>query len=317
MISSVPAELTCDVVVPTYRRSDVLQECLGALLDQQLAPSQIVVVAHIDDSETQAVVSRVQGRGGPVTLVTVDRPGVVRALEAGVRHSRADIVAFTDDDARPHRDWLARLRDTFAGDSTIAGVGGRDVHVGAVNGRVVPQQTVGTLAWWGRVTGNHHAGVGPARDVHVLKGVNCAYRRSILEQVGYDHRLRGPVEHYHELALGLAIVRRGQRLVYDPAICVDHEEAPRVNAVRVSSRGVDDRSFGDAVFNETLALTEHLTGLRGWVYRVWGTFVGHRDSPGLAQAIRFTPALGRRSWRRWRLAEQARREARRVARTQR
>ncbi len=304
-------ELTCSVVVPSYQRPTTLRRCLDALLDQQLTPLEIVVVARIDDERTQATVAAVQRHSALVRLATVDRPGVGPALAKGVRDTSGDVVAVTDDDARPHRDWLARLHATFSGDSAIAGVGGRDLFVRAGES-VVEKQKVGKVAWYGRVTGNHHAGIGPARDVHVLKGVNCAYRRSVLEQVGYDDRLRGDNQHHHELALGLAIVRLGGRLVYDPAIRVDHEEAPRLSSVRPGTPGVDDRSFAEAVFNEELALAEHLTGVRARVYRTWSTLVGHSGSPGLVQAIRFTPTRGRQSWRRWRLAEQARREARRV-----
>ncbi|CAA9476322.1 MAG: hypothetical protein AVDCRST_MAG67-535 [uncultured Solirubrobacteraceae bacterium] len=300
-------------MVPSYQRPATLRRCLDALLDQLLAPLEIVIVARIDDEPTQATVAEIQRHSALVRLATVDRPGVVRALANGLRETSGDLIAFTDDDARPHRDWLARLHATFCGDSAIAGVGGRDLHVRAGSESVVEKQKVGRLAWYGRVTGNHHSGVGPARDVHVLKGVNCAYRRSVLEQVGYDNRLRGDNQHYHELALGLAIVRLGGRLVYDPAIRVDHEEAPRVNATRMGTRGVQDAAFADAVFNEALTLTEHLNGARGLTYRLWSALVGHRDSPGLAQAVRFTPAVGRRSWRRWRIAKRARVEARRVA----
>lgn len=323
-----PEQLTCGVVVPSYRRPDTLRSCLRALLDQQLAPAEIIVVAHADDVDNHAVVAAAQNSAAEqaapaVRLVTVDRPGLVFALEAGVQHARADIIAFTDDDARPRPDWLMRLKATISSDSTIAGAGGRDVPARTSDATPAQKRDVGTLAWFGRVSGNHHLGVGPARDVHVLKGVNCAYRSSILRQVGYDHRLRGQIGYCNELALGLAIVRLGGRLIYDPGIQVDHEEAPRderaprVNALGVHTSEVDDQSFSDAVFNETLALTEHLAGVRRLTYRLWSTLVGHRDSPGLVQAIRFTPALGRRSWRRWRVAEQARREARRLATTHR
>ncbi len=314
-----PDELTFAVVVPSYRRPESLRKCLEALLEQQLAPAEIVVVSHVDDLDNHAVVAAVRERAAAVRLVTVDRLGVVHALEAGMRDAHGDIIAFTDDDARPHRDWLARLRVAFCSDSTIAGVGGRDAHAGGANGRIDEKRRVGRVAWFGRVSGNHHSGVGGPREVHVLKGVNCAYRRSVLEQVGYDHRLRGQVEHHHELALGLSIVRRGGRLVYDPAILVDHEEAPRpqaaprIDAARPGTGDADCQRFADAVFNEALALSEHLSNVRRLSYRIWSTLVGHRDSPGLVQAIRFTPTLGRRSWRLWRIAEQARREARQVA----
>ncbi len=312
MLLCVPEELTCSVVVPSYHRPQYLRRCLSALLEQELPPAEIVVVARVDDPGTQAVVAEVQRDTDIVSLATVDRPGVIAAMDTGVRQARADIVAFTDDDARPRTDWLARLVAAFQEDSWIAGVGGRDnVGDGAAG---TGRRTVGHLGWFGRVIGNHHLGIGPRRAVAVLKGVNCAYRRDVIEQQGFDHRLRGSGAQVHwELALGLAIIRRGRLLLYDPAILVDHEEAPRLNGRRLGAFDVEEEAVADAAYNEALLLTEHFSGLRRLVYLVWSSVVGHRASPGLVQAVRFLPKLRRQSCRRWSVARRARSEARRWA----
>ncbi len=309
MLGAVPAELTCSVVVPSYRRPHHLRRCLSALLEQDILPAEIIVVARVDDRDTHAIVADAQRNTDIVSLATVDRPGVIAAMETGVAQATADIVAFTDDDARPRKHWLAGLTAALQEDRRIAGVGGRDNlgHDPAITGG----RTVGELRWFGRVAGNHHLGTGPRRAVMVLKGVNCAYRRDVLEQLGFDHRLRGDGAQVHwELALGLAIVRRGWRLLYDPAIVVDHDEAPRLSGQRLAPLDVEATSVADAAFNEALILTEHLSGPRKLAYLVWSSVVGHRDSPGLVQAVRFTPRLRRHIWRRWSVAQRARREAR-------
>lgn len=312
-LGGVPEELTASVVVPSYRRPAYLRQCLSALLEQDLLPAQILVVARIDDRETQAVIEEAQRDTDILSLATVARPGVIAAMEIGVRQADTDVVALTDDDARPRQDWLARLMAAFGDDSRIVGVGGRDnlPEWADVSGG----RTVGRLGWFGRVVGNHHLGRGPRRAVTVLKGVNCAYRRDVLEQLGFDHRLRGGGAQVHwELALGLAVLRGGWRLVYDPAIMVDHDEAPRLDGQRLGDPHPAKSAVADAAYNEALLLTEHLTGPRKLAYLVWSSVVGHRASPGLVQAVRFTPKLGRDSWRRWSVARRARREARRVAR---
>lgn len=307
----VPEELTCSVVVPSYRRHESLRRCLSALLDQEAVPDEIVVVARVDDVDTQAVVAEIQRETERVSLASVDRPGVIAAMEAGVRQAGGDLIAFTDDDARPRPDWLSQLTAAFQDDNPIAGVGGRD-NVGS-EGSVNDRRTVGHLAWFGRLAGNHHRGVGPRRAVTVLKGVNCAYRRDVLQEIGFDHRLRGcGVQLHWELALGLEMVRRGWLLLYDPAIMVDHDEAPRLGGQRLAASHVEKQSVADAAYNEALLLNEHLSGLRKFVYLVWSSVVGHRDSPGVVQAVRFTPTLGGHSWRRWSAASRARREARRA-----
>lgn len=314
MLGLVTAGLTSSVVVPSYRRPHHLRRCLAALLAQELVPDQIIVVARADDQATRAVIAEVQRDTEILSLATVSRPGVLAAMEVGVRHARSDVVAFTDDDARPRKDWLARLTSALQEDPRAAGVGGRDNYPDS--SAVTGERTVGHLAWFGRITGNHHLGTGPRRTVTVLKGVNCAYRREVLEQLGFDHRLRGGGAQVHwELALGLAIARRGWRLLYDPGIMVEHEEAPRLDGQRVGAPHPEETAVADAAYNEALLLTEHLRGARGLAYILWSAVVGHRASPGLAQAVRLTPILRGHSWRRWSVTRRARREARLRART--
>ena len=92
------------------------------------------------------------------------------ALNAGLAHCTGDVLAITDDDAAPRSHWLARIEGHFASDPKIGAVGGRDwiYHDGVVE--LGDSTVVGRILWFGRVVGNHHRGVGPARDVDLLKG---------------------------------------------------------------------------------------------------------------------------------------------------
>jgi GT2 family glycosyltransferase/glycosyltransferase involved in cell wall biosynthesis len=273
------------VVVPTYRRPDALSRCLDALARQDLLPDEVIVVARPDDKGGNECVRR---RGeGRVKVIPVevgpDRPGFVAALNAGIAASTGDVVCLTDDDAEPWPDWLARIAATFASDPAIGAVGGRDwvYHGDRFDGG--EESVVGIVSWWGKVIGNHHKGVGPARDVSILKGVNLCARGDLLRRIGFDTRLLGVnTEHHSELGLCLAIRRMGQRVIYDPAIAVDHRPAPRTAESRVPG----PRQVHDSAHNETLALLEHLSPLGKAMHLLWRVGVGSRDSPGLAHALR-------------------------------
>jgi GT2 family glycosyltransferase len=272
------------VVVPTFRRPQVLGRCLAALAEQDRAPDEVLVVVRRGDDDSARVAG---GLGERVRLVTIDvprgSPGVVMALNAGAAASSGGIVCFTDDDAEAHPDWIERVEATFALDPRIGGVGGRDLvfHEG------VPEQgsrsKVGTVSRFGRVTGNHHLGAGPPRDVEVLKGVNLSVRGELVRALGFDTRLRAvTTEHHWELALCLKLVRMGYRLVYDPDIQVDHHPQPRVAEAR--ERG--ERDVCDAAHNETLALLEHLPPAGRAMHLAWAAGVGSRASPGVVAAAR-------------------------------
>ncbi len=309
------------VIIPTYRRPDHLRRCLDALAEQRLPAAEVLVVVRPDDEVSRAVIDEA-GRGGAARAVFVDQPGVIAAMNAGLAAATGDLVALTDDDAAPWPDWLECVTGHFAGNDRVGGVGGRDVQYrGTPPSRVDDgsETRPGELQWWGRVIGQHHAvAPGPPREVTVLKGVNCAYRRAVLQQVGgFDSRLIGGGAQAHwELSLGLAVRALGWRLVFDPAIAVDHYPAPRFDE---DQRGaVYAAAQRNTVHNETLILASHFPLGRRIVFAAWAYLIGTSGSPGLAQVARLAARREPQVCIRWLATVQGRltgfREAARIRR---
>src|SRR5690606_20874831 len=103
--------LKVSVVVPTYRRPDLLERCLSALLAQDLPPDayEIIVADDGPSSDTAELVSRMTRVQGPALLyvpVTATQ-GPAGARNAGWHTARADLIAFTDDDTQPDPGWLS------------------------------------------------------------------------------------------------------------------------------------------------------------------------------------------------------------------
>lgn len=271
------------VIVPSYRRPRDLARCLAALAAQERAPRDVIVVARHDDAATHAVLREPPAL--PLRVVTVVEPGVVAALNAGLRVVAADIVAFTDDDAAPRPDWLRRIAAHFAEDAALGGLGGRDwIHQrGALEDGA--HSVVGRIGWFGRCRGNHHLGSGAPREVDVLKGVNMAFRTRALDGISFDTRLRGSgAQVANELGVSLAVRRAGWKLLYDPAVAVDHFPAERHDEDRRDGFSAD--AVANAAFNETLLLAEHFGRLRRLAFMAWALAIGHRAAPGALQWAR-------------------------------
>jgi glycosyltransferase involved in cell wall biosynthesis len=122
------------VVVPTYRRTDLLRRCLRALLDQRLDPNafEIVVADDGHDDAARALVDAMRPAEG-VPAVRYLRPaarGPAAARNAGWRTARGALVAFTDDDTMPDPLWLAE-GDRFMTRAVSACAGRVHVPVGA------------------------------------------------------------------------------------------------------------------------------------------------------------------------------------------
>jgi glycosyltransferase involved in cell wall biosynthesis len=275
------------------------------LRKQTRLPDEVLVMVRDSDAETWALLQKIEQCRLPIRTGTVKLPGVTAALNTGLSMSQGDIIVFTDDDAAPHPDWVARIEAHFQADPYVGGVGGRDWIYHGEELECGAQRVVGKIQWFGRVIGNHHLGSGGPREVDVLKGVNMSFRRVSLQGIRVDERLRGAGAQVHnELALSLAVKRAGWKLIYDPKVAVDHYPGARFSEQRQSVR-----DMGYAAYNETLILLEHLSPAYRVVFAVWAVTVGSRAVPGLLQFLRFLPREGRFAGEKLRGALQGRFEA--------
>lgn len=299
-----PASTTVSVIVPTLQRPQSLGRCLRALVAQHHAPDQIVVVSRTGDWASRDA-ARAVPLPAPMRLLLpeLDAPGVIAAMQLGLSVATGAVIALTDDDAAPAADWLARLVAHLAREPRLAGVGGLDLqpHERGAAGEV------GQVQWFGRVIGRHHLGAGRAREVDLLKGVNCAFRAPLLRAVGFDPRLRGAGAQLHwELGVCLPLRRAGWRLLYDPAAMVTHHVEPRAGADQFHRGTFDADSLTDAVHNETLLLLEHLSPPARAAFRAWSVLAGTVDAPGLLNAARLRAQGHQWAWDAWRAARRGR-----------
>lgn len=287
------------VLVPSYGRPASLARCLAALAGQTRAPDEVVVGVRTGDAATIAVVEEARAAGLPVRVATTADAGVVASMQAALDAASGDIVALTDDDARPFPSWIAGLLAHLQSAPDVGGVGGRDWQPYERG----DARRVGVVQWFGRVIGNHHLGAGAVRDVDVLKGVNCSFRAPLLRAVGFDKRLRGAgAQLYWELGVCLPMRRAGWRLLYDPSVGVDHDVAPRLDADHLHRGVFAEPPLVDAVHNETVALLEGRRGAARACYLLWAFLIGTGEAPGPLQCARRLLQGDRLAMRRWRAA---------------
>jgi GT2 family glycosyltransferase len=309
------------VIIPTYNRIADLDRCLAAIDRQQLKPAAVFITCRKDDPASWDYLRRNDRPCLETRVLLVDQPGVVYALNAGIDQVQTELFALTDDDSVPHPDWLQRIVAHFNADPSppsLAGVGGKD-HVCA-DGRWLEgaEPVVGRITWWGMAIGNHHLGIGPPRYVETLKGVNMAFRTEAFGDLRLDSRLRGKgAQVGWELQLCLTLIARGYKLLYDPAVLVDH--IPGTRPVEENRASFNPVSLSDEVFNRTLLVLEFLA-TRSWgllrqvVYLGYMTLRGTRKAPGLA-LLAYGLAVGSPdTWARFKAAMAAYRDAIQAAR---
>ncbi|MEL7834378.1 glycosyltransferase [Fodinibius sp. Rm-B-1B1-1] len=109
------------VIIPTYNDWQRLQQCVIALEDQTLSHDQYEVIV-VDNSENGEIPEEVN-LPSSVQLVHEPKPGSYAARNRGAKIATGEILAFTDSDCIPGRNWLKNAQKHF--DQTTDLVGGK------------------------------------------------------------------------------------------------------------------------------------------------------------------------------------------------
>jgi glycosyltransferase involved in cell wall biosynthesis len=223
MPDSVPAR-PISVVVCTRDRAQQLEQCLQALGALDYPDYEVIVVDNApSDEDTAQLVARF-----PVRYVREQRPGLDWARNCGIGQARHDIVAFTDDDVRPDRQWLRAINAAFADPKTMA-----------VTGMVAPAELETTaqiyyeLGYGGMMPALRrrvfHLSLLSTRDLlwasNFGAGANMAFRRELFAAIGrFDVALDvgTPSGSGGDLEMCHRLVAAGHTLVYDPRVLVWH-----------------------------------------------------------------------------------------------
>ncbi len=153
---------------------------------QTLAAVESVRLQSFADRETIVVVDHNPALLGRLTAALPDvavaenreLPGLSGGKNTGIALARGEIVAFLDDDAVAHPDWLTFFADSYA-DPAVAGVGGL----------TLPRWASRRPGWFPRefdwVVGCSYLGMPESRaPVRNLLGGNASFRRTAFDAVG-------------------------------------------------------------------------------------------------------------------------------------
>lgn len=276
------SHLTSSVIVISYKRIDILPKCLDALERMEIRADEVIVVTRDTDQETQDYL-RDWTEGDPARrrMAIVTKPGQLVAMEAGYNLSKGAIVAFTDDDAQPHSDWMKRILEHYHRDPTVGGVGGRDLlwRDGVfLDGKT---KRVGYVSWYGRVTGESHLDFPSLQEVETFKGVNMSFRR---QYIRFDHNMLGtPTIWPSDTSITFQAKRLGARLICDPKILVDHYEYPRAKGDERKAMNLE--SYMKKSHNITYLLLKYLPWYRWPIFLLYSFLVGQQNSPGILYDI--------------------------------
>ena len=227
------------VVIPTFRRQDVLSGCLAGLAEavQQIEQCEVIVLDNGTPDLSREVVAEFSDRLPLEYHENAFGHGLGYSLSRGVGLARGDFVLEVNDDAIVPPDLLIALQRVFDSDPAIGVVGVRAIEEGyAAAGDGIGQIDPDTC----QVIGNFHLPTDEPIDVDHVYGFCYAYRRELLDRgAGHDQVLlardyssgnRIETDHC------LMAKKLGYRVVYDGRIAVQHLAKPRPDMSERSHR---------------------------------------------------------------------------------
>jgi GT2 family glycosyltransferase len=211
--------LAASVVVPTFRRPDLLHKCLAKLAQQDLEPDQVEVIIADDgnDRSTKAAVEEFD-KNTPIRFRYVrvgPAHGPATARNTGWKAARGEVIAFTDDDCLPEPNWLSTGMKAL-----------RETGAAAATGRVIvplPEKP----------TDYERDAAGLSRGEFVT--ANCFCRRAVLEEIGgFDERFT--VAWREDSDLQFTLLERGLAIEAAPQAVVVHPVRPAKWGVSLSQQ---------------------------------------------------------------------------------
>lgn len=212
------------VVIPSYRRPDLLGACLESVAEAIKSTSAKVEVVVVEDGADPRSCELVRREHGSVTLVALDENrGYPGAVNAGVSASKAPWILTLNNDTT--------VRATAFDETLRVARSARDIGSVALQqrfssdparlysaGLVLDQRGQVSDRLMGRPVAESEAS---PIEVFGACGAAAAYRRSALEDVGgFDERFRFGLE---DADVSWRLSARGWRCLYAPAAVVYHD----------------------------------------------------------------------------------------------
>jgi GT2 family glycosyltransferase len=217
------------IVIPTYRRPDMLAGCLESLCaaDYPLDRIEVVVVDNGGTQNSRAAADPFSNRVAIRYLVNRRNRGYGYSVNRGIVESAGERVLLLNDDARPEPDLFRECDQLLESDPTIGCVGCRAVEVGYVNSG----DHIGKIDASGNILANFNLDCDAVLDVDHVYGFCYVFTRKAVDLAGLNDRtlLARPYSTGDRIETDhcLMIRRAGLRVVYNPRMVAQHLAKPR------------------------------------------------------------------------------------------
>jgi len=186
------------VIISAFQRPESLKKTINALLNQTLAKNEfeIIVIVNEKDEKVLAIKENLEEKGVKVIETKEFFPDKKRNI--GIKNAKGEIIAFTDDDCLPEKNWLENIKNAFEKDNELTGIEGLTF----TNNKKISHHA----------TQNITAGNYPA--------CNLAFKKTALIEVnGFDEKYNFFRE---DTDLAFKLLSKGKKIIFSKKVKVFH-----------------------------------------------------------------------------------------------
>ncbi len=208
--------MTVSIIIAVKTWQNNLETCVNKCLELDYPDFEVLI---LPDAELQA---QQFSEKAPVRIIPTGPLSPAKKRDIALKYGQGEILAFMDDDAYPHKDWLKNAVKNFA-DPEVAAVGGPAVTPDSDNPR---QKASGLVYSSFLVSGNYSYRYMPGnrQEVEDYPSCNFLVRKEVLRELGGFNTDFWPGE---DTKLCLDITSKlGKKIIYDPGVLVYHHRRP-------------------------------------------------------------------------------------------
>jgi len=210
---------TITIIVCSYNRAEILQECLQSLAKQTAPPSRYeVLIVDNNSSDTTPLLCRTFTQPyAHFRYITEPRQGLSHARNRGWREAETEWVAYIDDDARASGNYVERILHVI-----------EQHEFDCFGGIYTPWYRYAKPRWFrdeyaSNMNVQDHTG--PLASGYVSGG-NLIIRRTLLEEFkGFNPNLGmrpGKIAYGEETLLQMQLRVAGYTIGFDPQLTIEH-----------------------------------------------------------------------------------------------
>ncbi|MCT2586225.1 glycosyltransferase [Actinophytocola gossypii] len=218
------------VIVVNYRGAEDTITCLRALREELAYPAESLQIICVDNDSGDGSANRIRQEPGVEVVEAGANLGFAGGCNLGARHATGSVLAFLNNDARPHPAWVDAAVDVLREQPTVGAVASKVLDW---DGELIDFVDAG-LTWFG-MGYKRHAGQPDdgshdvPRDVLFATGSAMFVRAGVFRELGgFDERF---FMFYEDVDLGWRLNLRGWRVRYEPSSLTFHRHHASVSKV--------------------------------------------------------------------------------------